>query len=236
MIMLILQHSKNTSHSLLFSGSFSGLWRFPDIRLPILTRTPCSCPSPRVLSLGTTLLFWPLLNSRPLPPSLFFLPFQLRAKIVNLRHRSLRVFPSSRHRLLLACQSPRLLGIHNLGLRLPPPIRLSRKYLQPRLPRHIPLLLVQAWRLLAHVSQPLMPQRRDLDVGMVRRPGVVDHAAQARFFGHAGDAEFPVGVSVEVEPYILVVVGRALVVKILRRANMFPWEDGRSKWEPENTS
>jgi hypothetical protein len=89
--------------------------------------------------------------------------------------------------------------IQKTGFRSPSGIGLGSQDLQV-LPAHdILFLFGDRRRVLASMSEPLVPLGRDLYLAVVHRAGVFDNAPHAVFMRVEGIAEFPIGVSFEVE-------------------------------------
>lgn len=111
---------------------------------------------------------------------------------------------------------------HNPRLRLPSGIGLGGQVLDLLLSAHLGMLFLDGGRVLAQVAQPLVPLRRDLDVGIMRVARVLYDAPPAGgswVIVAAHVAEFPVGISLEIEAFC----GREKLVS--RRAR----EGGRAR-------
>lgn len=100
--------------------------------------------------------------------------------------------------------------LHDARLGLPPGVGLRGEHLCALLAGDVGALLGERGGVRARVPQPLVPERADLDVRVVRRARVVDDAAPALRRGGGveggvgaaagGEAELPEGVALEVIP------------------------------------
>lgn len=160
--------------------------RGPSSRLPVLARAlslVCLCLCPRVLALFN------------------FLSDRYRTTS-SCRPRGFSILCRRRGIDWGQSLGGLLRGLHYSRLGLPARIGLGGQHLDPRLAHHVVLLFVEGRGFLAGVPQPLMPLRVDLDLGVVRRSGVVDDASPAlAAFGAAREAELPVCVALEVIAY-----------------------------------
>lgn len=128
-----------------------GRRRGPRRWLPLLARSFCLCLCPRIV------LFHRILFLRRFGTPCVL----LRALCLRRSRRSWLQCRNSLNRRLLW-------RIHQSWLRLPSSIRRRGQLLQLSLPHHISLLLINGWRFVSCVAQPLVPLRADFDGGKIR--------------------------------------------------------------------
>lgn len=153
-------------------------------------------------------MFFPrILFCRLLCPSLLLLIFPRRNRIPS-RFPSIFLPTLALHPMSTLQNWHRLFHLgpihHNPRLRLPPSIGLGGQVLDLLLSAHLGMLFLDGGRVLAQVAQPLVPLWRDLDGGIMRVARVLYDAPPAggSWVIIAADvAEFPVGVSLEIEAF-----------------------------------